>query len=342
MRGPPVPLPRPGRVVPFLVLTACSGPQSMLDPAGGQAARIGVMGWILLAGCAFVYTVVLLWLLWALTRRHRWVEPGGILPCQAGGERRLTNGLAVWVAGTVLILFVFVTASYAVDKSLTHLANREEVVVEVEGKQWWWTVRYPNDDPSRSITTANEIHLPVGVPVRVKLKAADVIHSLWIPNLHGKMDLIPGRDNELFLTADREGTFRGQCAEFCGLQHAHMALDVIVHSRAAFDAWKEAQLAPAPAPTDEAQARGQAMFLTSACTMCHGIRGTPASASVAPDLTHLASRRSIAAGALPYNRGNLAGWIADPQRIKPGNHMPLVGVPPSDLQALVAYLDSLK
>ncbi|MBP2312157.1 cytochrome c oxidase subunit II [Azospirillum soli] len=314
----------------------------MLDPAGTQAGHIGTMWWILFATCAAVYGIVMLWLLWALARRHRWVEPRGVLPVEEGRDRGLTFWLSVWVGGTVVILCGLVTASYAVDKSLTHLANREELAVEVEGMQWWWRIRYPDDDPSRSIATANEIHLPAGAPVRLKLKAQDVIHSLWIPNLHGKMDLIPGRENELFLVAEREGTYRGQCAEFCGLQHAHMALTVVVESPEDFNAWKEAQLAPAPEPASDEQKRGKAVFLSSACSMCHGIRGTTASASVAPDLTHLASRPTIAAGTLPYNRGNLAAWIADPQRIKPGNHMPLVGVPPPDLQALVAYLDSLK
>jgi len=179
------------------------------------------------------------------------------------------------------------------------------------------------------------------VPAHVILKSQDVIHSFWIPNLHGKKDLIPGRENETVITAEREGVFRGQCAEFCGFQHAHMALDATVLSRDAFEAWRESQLAPAQAPVDDAQEQGQQVFLTSACVMCHTIRGTTASSRVGPDLTHLAARRSIAAGTLPYSRGNLAGWIADPQGLKPGSQMPNVTLTAQQLQTLLAYLDGL-
>ena len=203
------------------------------------------------------------------------------------------------------------------------------------GHQWWWEVNYENPVASRSFTTANEIHIPVGQPVVLKLTSQDVIHSFWVPNLHGKKDLIPGHASMTWLQADKPGTFRGQCAEFCGHQHAHMAFTVVAEPPEQFYAWYDGQTRPAVQPAGESQQRGRQVFLSSACVMCHTIQGTPAGATVGPNLTHVA-------GTLANNRGNLGGWVADSQEIKPGNHMPPNILRAEDLQSLLDYLESLK
>jgi cytochrome c oxidase subunit 2 len=193
-----------------------------------------------------------------------------------------------------------------------------------------------------NVRTANEIHVPVGRPVAIDLKSRDVIHSFWVPNLHGKMDAIPGRVTNTWLQADSPGVWRGQCAEFCGLQHAHMALTVVAHPAHEFEQWLSAQREPATQPTEEIALRGQQVFLSGPCMMCHTIRGTPALSAFGPDLTHVASRRTLAAGTIPNTRGHLAGWILDPQVIKPGTRMPPTALGSEDLQALLAYLERLR
>jgi cytochrome c oxidase subunit 2 len=203
-------------------------------------------------------------------------------------------------------------------------------------------VRYLNADPSRIVHTANELHLPAGVTAHIVLRSSDVIHSFWIPNLAGKQDLIPGRTTDIALRPLNAGLYRGQCAEFCGIQHANMAFDVTVETPAAFNAWRAAQLAPPPAPATALAQAGYAYVTTRECASCHAIAGTPASAVVGPDLSHVASRRSIAAGTLPMSHANLAAWIADPQRLKPGNNMPAVPLSPEQLGAVTAYLETLR
>jgi cytochrome c oxidase subunit 2 len=178
--------------------------------------------------------------------------------------------------------------------------------------------------------------------VRIELSAADVIHSFWVPNLAGKQDLIPGRNNVLTLTAAQPGIWRGQCAEFCGMQHAHMAILVIAEPAVAFDAWRDAQIQPAASPATPEQERGRAFFTSRACGACHTVRGTEAGGNIGPDLTHVGGRRYIAAGVLPTTRGSLAAWIADPQTIKPGNNMPLVPMPAEELKAVSAWLTALR
>jgi cytochrome c oxidase subunit II len=180
------------------------------------------------------------------------------------------------------------------------------------------------------------------VPVAIQLSSPDVIHSFWVPNLHGKQDLIPGRDTDIHLQPTRTGVFRGQCAEFCGAQHANMAIYVIVESREDFEKWKARQLQPAVDSSDAVARRGRAAFMSSACPLCHTIRGTDAGGVSGPDLTHLASRMTLAAGAVPNGKGNLAAWIGDPQGVKPGNHMPRVSLGSEDLQSIATYLNGLE
>jgi cytochrome c oxidase subunit 2 len=244
-------------------------------------------------------------------------------------------------AATLLIVIALTALSYV---SQRHLYARQApaVVIKITGRQWWWDVRYESDRPDQIVTTANELYVPAGQPITIKLAASDVIHSFWIPSLMGKQDLIPGQDNELQFTADRPGIYRGQCAEFCGWQHAHMGLMAVVLPQDQFAAWRTAQIAPAVAPGDAVRQKGAAIFQSKACVMCHTVRGSSAGSRVGPDLTHFASRKSIASATLPMSRGNIAAWIVDPQGIKPGTNMPNVALAPDEIDPLVSYLEGLR
>lgn len=211
--------------------------------------------------------------------------------------------------------------------------------VEVVGKRWWWEVRYLDAAGDVVAVTANEIHLPAGARSRVLLRSDNVIHSFWAPTVQGKTDLIPGRTNIVFMQPARPGVYAGQCAEFCGEQHSLMLFEVIADAPAEFDAWLARQARPAPAP---ASARGFEVFMDVGCAECHMIRGTPADGSRGPDLTHLASRRTLASAVVPNTRGNLGGWITSPQQLKPGALMPPTRLPPDDLAALLDYLEALR
>jgi cytochrome c oxidase subunit 2 len=228
------------------------------------------------------------------------------------------------------------------DRALAALSLKDAVTLEVTAHQWWWTVKYLDGGPSEQVETANEIHVPVGRPVVVKLLSDDVIHSLWLPNLAGKRDLIPGRTALVQFRADKPGQYRGQCAEFCGFQHALMGLLVVAEPPAQFDAWLQAQRQSATPPTDAQALRGQSVFQSVSCAMCHTVQGTLAQGKRAPDLTHLASRQTLAAGTLPNTPQHLASWIADPQKHKPGTSMPATPLSADDLQAIVTYLGTLK
>jgi cytochrome c oxidase subunit 2 len=319
-------------VVPVL-LVGCRGVQSALDPAADQAGGIAGLFWLFLGVLGVIYLLVLVLLAGALLGLRR----------RAATEHRLTRLLIAWAGGTAVIILTLTAFSFATDARITQGSDDAELTVEITAKQFWWQVKYVDPQPSRSFETANEVFLPVGVPVRFILKSQDVIHSFWIPNLHGKTDLIPGRVNETEIVARRAGVYRGQCAEFCGFQHAHMAMDAVALPPAEFDAWRESRLKPAspPAPDDRLRSEGMQVFLTSPCVMCHTIRGTSAASRVGPDLTHVAGRRTLAAGTLPYSTGNLGGWITNPQSIKPGSQMPDIRLEPDRLQALIAYLDGL-
>jgi cytochrome c oxidase subunit 2 len=214
------------------------------------------------------------------------------------------------------------------------------LTVEVVGHLWWWEVRYP----AQGFKTANEIHIPVGQPVEVELRSPDVIHSFWVPQLMGKTDLVPGHVNRVWLQAEAPGVYRGQCAEYCGLQHARMAFLVVADPPEQFAAWLEGERRPATEPADPVLLRGAQAFAREGCINCHVIRyGAGAvGTEVGPDLTHFGSRRTIAAATLPNTRGHLAGWIGNPQALKPGNYMPTVQIDSESLLALTAYLESLK
>ena len=322
-----------------LLLCSCSGSQSALDPQGPHAQQLASLFWIFTAVSAFVWLAVMGVLLAGLARPVP-ERPDPLVLAPAVERRRLVivGGAAV---ATLLTVVALTALSYLSQRQL-FAHERAGVAIKVTGYQWWWDVRYENDFPERTFTTANEIYVPVGVPVTVKLAANDVIHSFWVPSLMGKLDLIPGQDNEIQFVASRPGVYRGQCAEFCGWQHAHMGLLVIALPSAEFQAWSEAQRAPAAAPADAERQRGADLFASKACVMCHTIRGTSAGSRVGPDLTHFGSRKSIASATLPMSRGNIAAWIIDPQGIKPGVNMPNVSIAAEEIDSLVSYLAGLR
>jgi cytochrome c oxidase subunit 2 len=301
---------------------------------GPQARHILDLWWLITATCAAVYLALLCAFLWALWRGSR----GGASDRHA----RTIVGSAVGVS--TLLLLVLIVASVLTDRALANLPAEDALTIEVTGHRWWWELRYEDaQQPSRQFITANEMHIPVGRPIRLKLKADDVIHSFWVPSLHGKKDLIPGRDAELLLRADQPGEYRGQCAEFCGVQHAKMALIVVAHPADEFEAWAAAQRQAAPEPQGAQQKRGRDLFVKETCAMCHAVQGTQANGRRAPDLTHLAGRRTLGAGALPNEPDTLQDWIKDPHLAKPGVNMPAhQHLKPDELQALAAWLGSLK
>jgi cytochrome c oxidase subunit 2 len=332
----------PVAVVALIAMMGCRGAldQSVLEPSGPQAARITTQWWFAFSTSAAVYVLTIGFLLWALSRARRRADRGEALP--ADHEHRMTLAVGIASGVTLAILLLFFVYDLSVGRTLSPVPSRHPLTITVVGHQWWWEVQYEDTVPQNRITTANEIHIPVGEPILFRLEASDVIHSIWVPNLAGKKDLIPGYTQTLWFQADTAGIYRGQCAEFCGMQHAKMALFVVAEPRPQYEAWAKEQLKPAEQPTDTVAQHGGEVFMTASCAMCHAVNGTSAGASNGPDLTHLASRHTIAAGTLPNTRGNLAGWILDPQTIKPGANMPPNMLSPKDLDALLAYLQGLK
>ncbi|HET7464874.1 MAG TPA: cytochrome c oxidase subunit II [Longimicrobium sp.] len=311
---------------------------SALDPAGPQAGRIAALTWYLVIVGSAVFVVTTGFLLYALWRGGRRVENYS----GEAAERHIHRWIYGAVGVTTLILLVTLIYDFTTGRALASFAEPDALTIRVTGHQWWWQVQYIDPVPSNRFETANEIHVPVGRRVRIEVQAADVIHSFWVPNLHGKVDLIPGYTNTTYFRADRAGVYHGRCAEFCGYQHARMDFLVIADPPAQFAAWYRNQLRSAPAPADSVQQAGQQVFLSTRCAMCHTVRGTEAGSRVGPDLTHLASRTTLAAGTLPNIRGSLGGWVLDPQSIKPGAYMPPNPLEPDELHALLSYLESLK
>lgn len=305
---------------------------SALHPLGVHAQAIHALWQIMLWVCGLMYVLVLGFLVFALLRRAQTVN----------GTRALSRALIGWGGLITLGLFGLTLASFLTDCVLVRAAEEPNISLQITAHQWWWEIEYADADPSRRIRTANEIHLPINAQVHIALSSSDVIHSFWVPNLHGKRDLIPGRNSEMRLQPLQVGIFRGQCAEFCGAQHAHMALEVIVEPEGEFRIWYERQLATAAPPHDARASQGRQLFETGACSLCHAIAGTEASATTGPDLTHVGTRRFLAAGALANSPENLRRWIENPQRIKPGNHMPVVPLSAAELDALTAYLEGLQ
>lgn len=327
-------------LVMALLLAGCDGTPSALNPRGEGATSIANLWWIMLAIAVVVYIQVVSLLTLALTRRRpATVTSDDDMPTVAPTPRSartfiLVNGIALPII-ILIILFGFNLSTLA---QLSPPDTEAALTIEVIGHRWWWEVRYPQQD----FVTANEIHIPTGTQVEIRLSSEDVIHSLWVPALNGKTDLIPGQSNRMFLYTDTPGAYQGQCAEFCGVQHAHMRFIVMAHEPDEFARWVAGQREEAPQPEDALVLRGQQVFHSSSCVYCHAIRGTNASGVIGPDLTHFASRATIGAGALENTPGNLAGWIIDPQASKPGNLMPPIYLEGDQLQALLAYMATLQ
>ena len=321
-------LPPPDSGLPFAGRDDVS---STLQPQGPVAARQAALWWIMLGIGGVIYLAVMVFVLRIVGKRRRERE-------YRPSNRKV---LGLIVGGGVILPMIVLTALFALTLgTMAVLALDDtptELTVEVTGFRWWWEVRYPD----QGFVTANEIHIPIGQPVRFSLASADVIHSFWVPELGGKMDLLPGQTNAFWLQADTPGEYRGQCAEFCGRQHANMAILVIAHEREDFEAWVANQQQAARDPTDELIARGQEVFLNSACIACHAVAGTTAQGIQGPNLTHFGSRRWIGAGAVPNTDAYLGQWIVNSQVLKPGNLMPPQDIPAEDIPALVAYLHSL-
>ena len=328
-----------------LLLDACQYQHYQSDFGGAavEDRQFLTLFWIFLGVCAFMYALVIAFLAAGILRHRRATDANVVETGRHHQSHPLMRSTLIgWTALIGTGLAALAIASFFADRSMANAAAHEKLAINVNANQWWWDIEYVSADVSKGIRTANELHLPVGVPVRIRLHSNDVIHSFWVPSLAGKQDLIPGRDNDITIVPRKVGIFRGQCAEFCGAQHAHMALIVNVDSYPDFIKWWQHQLQPAPAPRTPLAQAGYNYVITAQCAVCHNIAGTPASGTVGPDLTHLASRRSIAAGTMPMSEGNLYGWIEDPQSIKPGVKMPTIGLEPQQLHAVVAYLETLK
>ena len=320
---------------------ACTAtPMSYLRTFGPAGYAVTRLGWGLGIISIAVVVIVGLLLLGGIFRRRgtrTLSDPNALVVRRdAGGMAWIYIGVGV----SSLVLIGAMIWTLVVIAAVAHPSSKPALTVQVSASQWWWALRYDTETPSRTFTSANEIHIPIGQPVRFEVTSTDVIHSFWVPKLGGKIDVIPGQTNVTWLQADRPGIYRGQCAVFCGAQHARMALQVIAQRPEDFRAWQEAQLADTPRPAIPAAEQGAQVF-QSHCAACHTIRGSDAAGLVGPDLSHLMSRRTLAAGVLPNTPGNLAGWIVHPQSIKPGSRMPDQDLSGPQLAALMAYLQTL-
>ena len=310
----------------------------LVAPASLEAGVLAELGWVLIAGASIIFVLTMALLALALRRRKRvlptawWTVGGGIV-------------FPTVVLSTLLVYGVQRTAG------LERAPAASPLVVGVTGHLWWWDVHYRDPVTGAAIRVANELHLPLGRPVQLGLRSADVIHSFWVPALGGKMDLVPRRVNRLVITADTPGVYRGVCAEYCGTQHARMALHVVVETPEQFERWLAAQAAPAPAPEHALAQRGRQAFLDHGCAACHVLRGVTndvasgaaGPATLGPDLTHVGSRLHLGAGTLPNGEEAMLRWISDVQAHKPGARMPSFGhLDRETLAALAAYLVPLK
>jgi len=313
-----------------LALASCAGPQSAIDPAGPAAQSIHHLGVVLWVGAAIVTVLVIVLMLVPFLRRR---------------ERRVNRSLFLWGGGVALpavTLSVLVPYVMTVGTEMRAPTSSTAVSVDVTGHLYWWDVSYRLAKGGGKVATANELCVPVGEPVELWLRSTDVIHSFWVPSLAGKTDMTPGRITRMVIQADRPGTYRGQCAEYCGAQHSLMALEVIAVPRSDFAAWLASLGRPAPAPADDEQRQGRDLFLTLGCGACHTVRGL-IEGRLGPDLTHVGGRSTIGAGTLRGGIGNIAGWVANAQHLKPGNGMPSYDqLDGPQLRALSAYLASLR
>lgn len=328
-----------GRWAGFTIAADDKGaPLNYLTGSGAAAHPVVALTWWLFIVSCVVVVIISALVLWGVMSRAIQGRAPAEVPVtrQGQGLRWITWG--VGVSSVVLVISLIWTIA-----ALAGVSNppvKPPLTIRVTGHQWWWEATYAPHTTAQ-FTTANELHIPVGVPVRVELASTDVIHSFWVPQLAGKTDTIPGRVNLAWLEADHPGVYWGQCTEYCGEQHAHMAFRVVAEPRAKFEAWSLSQLAPAATPSAPDALRGEQIFVTR-CGACHAVRGTEAGGTVAPDLTHLMSRSTIAAGTLANTPANLSGWIANPQGVKPGALMPTIYLSGPELGAVRTYLETLR
>jgi cytochrome c oxidase subunit II len=321
--------------------SGCATERSMLAPSGPAAKLLADIGWPLLL--FFTATSVVMWLLvaWVAWRRTGTLAEHAPVDARGGMRWVAIGGFAIPAAAftAAFVATVGTLSAFPMD----HHPEHHQPDITVLGHQWWWEVQYRIGDSNQHFATANEIHIPAGKAVDVQLVSPDVIHSFWVPRLHGKVDLIPGMDNRIRVQADKPGVYYGSCAEFCGLQHAHMRFLVVADDGPAFESWLQRQREHAPNPSaGSAAERGKAVFLSGPCIVCHTVRGTEARGTVGPDLTHLAGRQTIAAY-LPQDTATLHAWIVNAPSLKPGALMPaLTQFTGPELHDLVAYLQTLK
>lgn len=311
--------------------------------AGPQSAVLLDLWLAMLVACVVVFIAVMLWLaigVWRAPRATARTAPD--LTPQSAGESGARRAVAWAVGVSTVLLCALLVASFTSDRAIARLPLTDAIHIDLIGHQFWWEARYDPTDPTLTFTTANELHVPVGRPVLLTLRADDVIHSFWVPSLHGKKDLIPGRESTFAFRADKAGVYRGQCAEFCGYQHAHMTLYVIADEASAYEAWARGQRQPAATPETDEQRRGRDLVVGTTCGMCHAVGGTMAQGRRAPDLTHVASRLTLGAGIVPHNDDTRFAWIANAQSIKPGANMPPLALARDDVAAISAYLGALK
>ena len=312
-------------------------------PGGVQAQSVYHLWLILLAVCTIVFVAVMVALALALRRAPRALrDTRPAVELLERSEPFVARVVQIGVVVSAVLLLGLLAASVYTSRALADLPLEDALHIELTAHQWWWEARYDDPAPSRMFVTANELHVPVGRPVILTLRASDVIHSFWVPSLVGKKDLIPGREATVAFRADRAGVYRGQCAEFCGYQHAKMALFVFADDPDAWQRWADRQRAPALAPRTAEESHGRALFESGTCAMCHAVVGTRAGGRRAPDLTHVASRSTLAAGAIPNDVAARSAWILDPQAIKPGVNMPATRLSPQDMAAITAFLGSLQ
>jgi cytochrome c oxidase subunit 2 len=318
-------------VVVGALAAGCGGGHSLLDAKGSEADRIASVWWLMFGLAAAVYVVVAGFIVYAATRgRRRAVEPS-----------RLDEHRFIWIGGVLAPLAILAVLAVVTVDTTSALRNSSphELRIDVVGKLWWWQVRYPGTH----VVTANEIHVPRGTPIDLHLTSDNVLHSFWVPQLAGKMDTVPGQPNDLRFTADEVGSYLGQCAEFCGLQHAHMGVEVVVDTPADYGRWLARRERVTSEPVSEQAATGQLVFQREACAGCHTIRGTSAQGTVGPDLTDVGSRARLGADTLLNTPENMRAWIRDAQFFKSGIAMPSFrSLSDSDVAAVAAYLESLK
>ncbi|HZZ60130.1 MAG TPA: cytochrome c oxidase subunit II [Roseiarcus sp.] len=316
---------------------AAASPMGYLNADGQFAGRILPLLWGLFILSVTVILVIAALVIAGVARRAR----RAVIREVPLVDSHATAWIAIGVGVTTLILIGFVAWSSVTLARIAYPPSDPALTIRVTGHQWWWEFRYlDHKDPSQSFVTANEIHIPVGKPVRVELQSADVIHEFWVPSLAGKTQTIPGQTNVTWLEADRPGVYRGQCTQYCGNQHAHMVLAVFADRPDSFEAWRKDQLRDAPQPNTQETSLGERDFVQH-CAACHTVRGTVAEGKLGPDLTHLMSRSTIAAGILPNNPGYLSGWIANPQNLKPGALMPDLDISGPDLASIRSFLLTL-